>query len=158
MSKEFIMQMRPWFDEKEREAMNAYMMTDGFLTEFKNTEKFEEMISEFTGIKHCIVVNNGTISLTIAALALGVGIDDEVIIPNYTMIATPNSVKMIGANPVFVDVERDTLCLDLEQTKKAITKKTKAIMFVSANGRYPREDLEEYINKLEKESKTEEEG
>lgn len=144
MSKEFIMQMRPWFDDKERKAMNAYMMTDGFLTEFKNTEKFEEMISEFTGIKHCIVVNNGTISLTIAALALGIGMDDEVIVPNYTMIATPNSVKMIGANPVFVDAEPDTLCLDLEKVEQAITNKTRAIMLVSANGRFPKKSIEKY--------------
>ena len=43
MSEEFIMQMRPWFGDEERKAINSYMMTDGFLTEFKNTEKFEEM-------------------------------------------------------------------------------------------------------------------
>jgi perosamine synthetase len=144
MSEEFIMQMRPWFGDEERKAINSYMMTDGFLTEFKNTEKFEEMISKYTGIKHCIAVNNGTISLTIAALALGIGIDDEVIIPNYSMIATPNSVKMIGANPIFVDVEADTLSLDLGKVERAITKKTKAIMLVSANGRFPKKNIDEY--------------
>jgi perosamine synthetase len=54
------------------------------------------------------------------------------------MIATPNSVKMFGAEPVFVDVESETLCLDIEKVKKALTSKTKAIMHVSANGRYPK--------------------
>ena len=146
MDREFIMQMRPWFGEEEREAMNAYMLTDGFLTEFKNTQKFEQMIADFTGIKHCIVVNNGTISLTLAAIALHVGIGDEVIIPNYTMIATPNSIKMIGAKPVFVDVERETLCLDLDKAKNAITNKTKAMILVSANGRFPKEEIQTFRN------------
>ncbi|MDC0222860.1 DegT/DnrJ/EryC1/StrS aminotransferase family protein [Gammaproteobacteria bacterium] len=146
MDREFIMQMRPWFGEEEREAMNAYMLTDGFLTEFKNTQKFEQMIADYTGIKHCIVVNNGTISLTLAALALHVGIGDEVIIPNYTMIATPNSIKMIGAKPVFVDVEKETLCLDLDKAKNAITNKTKAMILVSANGRFPKEEIQTFRN------------
>ena len=99
---EFIMQMRPWFGDEEKQALCEYMDEDGFLTEFKKTAKFEQMIADFTGAKHCIVVNNGTISLTLAALAVGINAGDEVIVPNYTMIATPNSVKMIGAKPVFV--------------------------------------------------------
>lgn len=135
---EFIMQMRPWFGREEKQALSEYMDEDGFLTEFKRTAKFEEMIADFTGAKHCIVVNNGTISLTLAALAVGIKADDEVIVPNYTMIATPNSVKMFGAKPVFVDVERETLCMDIQKAKEAITPKTKAIMLVSANGRYPK--------------------
>ena len=105
--------------------------------EFKRTQRFEEMIAQYTGARHCIVVNNGTISLTLAALASGIGHGDEVIVPNYTMIATPNSIKMIGAVPIFVDVEVETLCLDINLVEKVITKKTKAIMLVTANGRYP---------------------
>jgi perosamine synthetase len=138
---EFIMQMRPLFGEEEKKALCDYMDEDGFITEFKRTEQFENMIADYTGAKHCIVVNNGTISLTLAALASGVEAGDEVIVPNYTMIATPNSVKMIGAVPVFVDVEPDTLCMDIEAARKAITSKTKAIMLVSANGRYPQADI-----------------
>jgi perosamine synthetase len=84
------------------------------------------------------VVNNGTISLTLAALALGIGPGDDVIVPNYTMIATPNSIKMIGANPLFVDVEPETLVLDIALARRAITPRTKAIMLVSANGRSPK--------------------
>ena len=67
--------------------------------------------------KHCIVVNV-TISLTLAALALDIKPGDEVLVPNFTMVATPNSIKMIGSKPVFVDVEKETLCLDIEQQKK----------------------------------------
>ena len=143
---DFIMQMRPWFGEEEKRALSEYMDEDGFLTEFKRTEKFEQMIADFTGAKHCIVVNNGTISLTLGALALGIEAGDEVIVPNYTMIATPNSVKMIGAKPVFVDVERETLCMDIERAKEAITPRTKAIMLVSANGRYPKAGIEAFVN------------
>ena len=104
----FIMQMRPWFGEEEKNAVCAYMEEDGFITEFKRTEKFEKMIAEYTKAKHCIVVNNGTVSLTLAAMACGIAAGDEVLVPNYTMIATPNSVKMFGAVPVFVDVEEES--------------------------------------------------
>jgi len=142
----FIMQMRPWFGDEEKKAVCDYMDEDGFITEFKRTEIFEEMIAEYTGAKNCIVVNNGTVSLTIAAIALGIEANDEVIVPNYTMIATPNSVKMIGAKPVFVDVEPETLCLDIDLVKKAITDKTKAIMLVSANGRYPSAGIRAFEN------------
>jgi perosamine synthetase len=144
MMQKFIPQMQPWFDEKEKGAIGEYMDEGGFITEYKRTERFEKMIADFTGAKHCIVVNNGTISLTLAAMATGVKADDEVIVPNYTMIATPNSVKMFGAIPVFVDVEPETLCLDIELARKAITDKTKAIMLVSANGRYPKAGIDAF--------------
>jgi perosamine synthetase len=134
----FIMQMRPHFGEEEKKAICEYMDEDGFITEFKRTEQFEQMIAEYTGAKHCVVVNNGTISLTLAAMAVGVQAGDEIIVPNYTMIATPNSVKMFGAVPIFVDVEPETLCLDIEKVKQALTIKTRAIILVSANGRYPK--------------------
>ena len=115
MKTDFIMQMRPLFGDEEKKAVCDYMDEDGFITEFKRTEQFERMIADYTGAKHCIVVNNGTISLTLAAMAAGIQAGDEVIVPNYTMIATPNSIKMFGALPVFVDVEPETLCLDIEK-------------------------------------------
>lgn len=132
-----IPQMEPWFGPEEKQLLMDYMDEGGWLTEHKRTAAFEQKLADYTGAKHCIVVNNGTISLTLAALAVGIGHGDEVVVPNYTMIASPNSVKMIGATPVFVDVEAETLCIDLAQAEAAITPKTKAIMFVSANGRYP---------------------
>jgi perosamine synthetase len=113
----------------------------GWLTEFKQTAEFEKRIADYTGAKHCIVVNNGTISLTLIAIAAGIKAGDEILVPNYTMIATPNSVKMVGAVPVFVDVEEDTLCMDIECARKSITHKTKALFFVNANGRYPRSGI-----------------
>ena len=134
----YINQMEPWFGDEERNSINDYFNEGGWITEFKRTKIFEDMIAEYTGAKYCIVVNNGTISLTLAAMVCGIEAGDEIIVPNYTMIATPNSVKMIGAVPIFVDVEPETLCLDIEKVKKAVTSKTKAIIMVSANGRYPK--------------------
>lgn len=145
MEERFIPQMEPWFDEREKQAVNEYMEEGGWITEFKRTAKFEQMIAEYTGAKYCVVVNNGTISLTLAAMACGIEAGDEVIVPNFTMIATPNSVKMFGAKPVFVDVEPETLCLDIEKVKEAITPKTKAIMFVNANGRYPKCGIDSFV-------------
>lgn len=136
--------MEPWFGVEEKEAICKYMDENGWITEFKHTTEFEKRVAEYTNSKHCIVVNNGTISLTLMAIAAGISAGDEVIVPNYTMIATPNSIKMIGAIPVFVDVEIDTLCLDIEKVKKSITSKTKAIFLVNANGRYPKSGIENF--------------
>jgi len=144
-----IPQMIPYFNNNEASSLASYMESGGFLTEFKQTEKFEQLISEFTGTRNAIVVNNGTVSLSLMLLACEIGHGDEVIVPNYTMIATPNSVVSVGAKPVFVDVEESTLCLDLSKVIEAITPKTKAIMFVSANGRYPNWDISELIKVCE---------
>lgn len=142
---DFIPQMEPWFGSEEKIAISNYMDEGGWLTEFKHTQEFEKRIADYTGAKHCIVVNNGTISLTLMAIAAGIEHGDEVIVPNYTMIATPNSIKMIGAIPVFVDVEPETLCMDFEKMKSAVTNKTKAVIFVNANGRNPIVDFENFI-------------
>lgn len=136
--------MEPWFGDEERLAIDAYMRKNGWITEFKKTQEFENVLAEYAGTKHCIVVNNGTISLTLAAVAADIKSGDEVIVPNYTMIASPNSIKMFGATPVFVDVESETLCLDIHLVEKAITDKTKAIMLVLANGRYPESGIKAF--------------
>jgi len=132
---DFIQQMEPCFDDKEINAINAYMQSGGWLTEHKVTRAFEEEIKKFTGAKYCFAVNNGTISLSVALLALGIKPGDEVIVPDLTMIATPNSAHLIGAKPVFVDVESETLCMDFEAMQKVVTEKTRAIIYVSFNGR-----------------------
>ena len=143
-------QMEPWFGEEEKQAINEYMNEGGWLTEFKRTKEFEQRIAEYTGAKHCVVVNNGTISLTLMAMAAGVQAGDEVIVPNYTMIATPNSIKMFGAIPVFVDVEPETLCMDISLVENAITSKTKAILYVNANGRNPKAGIDKFVDLAKK--------
>ena len=129
--------METWFDYQEKEALNDYMTKGGWLTEFEETFKFQNKIKKFTGAKHCFVVNNGTISLTIMAMAAGIKAGDEVLVPNYTMVATPNSLMMFGAIPKFIDVDPLTLCISIKEIKKNISRKTKAIFLMNANGRYP---------------------
>ena len=132
---EFINQMEPWFGIEEKEALYKYMDEGGWITEFKKTFEFQDLIKEFTGAKHCFVVNNGTISLTIMAMAAGIKAEDEVLVPNYTMVATPNSLKMFGAKPKFIDVDPKTLCISVEEIRKNTTSKTKAVFLMNANGR-----------------------
>lgn len=132
-----INQMEPSFDDKERDALNKYMASGGWVTEFTKTREFEKSIVEFTGSRFCSVVSNGTMSLSIALMACGVGRGDEVIVPDYTMVATPNAVELIGAKAVFVDISAKNLCMDFDKMRQAITPKTRAVILVSINGRYP---------------------
>jgi len=132
-----INQMEPWIGEEEKRSMVEYLDSGGWLTEFKKTREFEQMIADYVGSKYAVVVNNGTVSLIIALMALGIKGEDEVIVPDYTMIASANSVVLAGAKPVLVDIDPSDLCLDLGKAERAITLKTKAIMFVSINGRCP---------------------
>lgn len=132
-----INQMEPWISEEEKSAMMEYLDSGGWLTEFKKTREFEHMIAEYVGSKYVSVVNNGTVSLTIALMALGIKGGDEVIVPDYTMIASANVVVLAGARPVLVDIDPSNLCLDLQLAEQAITPRTKAIMLVSINGRCP---------------------
>lgn len=134
-SKKFINQMEPWHGKEEKKAVVDYLDSGGWLMEFKKTEEFEKMICDFTGAKYCSVLPNGTISLVLALMALGVKKGDEVIVPDFTMIATPNAVLMAGARPVLADIDEDSFCLNPELAAKAITPKTKAVFHVSINGR-----------------------
>lgn len=142
---DFMPQMEPSFDEKERNAMNEYMASDAWLMEFKKTREVEKMIAEYTGAKYCSIMPNGTLSLTAALMAFGIGVGDEVIVPDFTMSATANAVEVLGAKTVFVDIERDTLCMDFDKMKEAVTPKTKAVMLVSISGRYG-ESLFDFID------------
>lgn len=141
---EYICQMKPSFDSMEQEALNKYMSSGGWVTEFKKTREFEKEIAEYTGADYCSVMCNGTLSLTVALLACGVQAGDEVIVPDFTMVATANAAELIGAKVVFADIDINNLCLDFEKMKSAVTEKTKAVMLVSINGRYPNH-LEDFV-------------
>jgi perosamine synthetase len=129
--------MAPWIDEHEVAHMSEYLRSGAWLTEFRKTAEFEEMVARYTGAKHCIVVANGTVSMSIALWARGIGPGDEVLVPDVTMIATPNAVRLVGATPVLVDVEPATLCMDLALAERALTPRTKAVSLVTLNGRAP---------------------
>ncbi len=96
--------------------------------------ELEERLAAYTGSKHCITVANGTDALQIAQMALGIGPDDEVITPGFTYIATAETVALLRAKPVYVDIDPRTYNLDPELLEAAITSKTKAIIPVSLYG------------------------
>ncbi|MBF4248227.1 DegT/DnrJ/EryC1/StrS family aminotransferase, partial [Vibrio anguillarum] len=96
--------------------------------------ELEQRLIAYTGAKHCITVANGTDALQIAQMALGVGPCDEVITPGFTYIATAETVALLGAKPVYVDVCPKTYNLDPAKLEAAITPRTKAIIPVSLYG------------------------
>lgn len=96
--------------------------------------ELEAVLAKFTGAKHCISVSSGTDAQLMALMALDIGPGDEVIVPDFSFFATAEVVLLVGATPVFIDINEKTYNLDSEQLEKAITKKTKAIMPVSLYG------------------------
>lgn len=107
--------------------------------------ELEERLEIYTGAKHCITVASGTEALLISLMALGVGRGDEVITTPFTFAATVEVIALLGATPVFVDIEPDTCNIDAKLIEIAITPKTKAIMPVSLYGQPS--DMDE-INKI----------
>lgn len=96
--------------------------------------ELEEKLAEYTGAKYCITCANGTDALQIALMALGIGPGDEVITPGFTYIATAETVALLGATPVYVDIDAKTYNLDPSLLEAAITSRTKAIIPVSLYG------------------------
>ena len=96
--------------------------------------ELESQLSQFTGARHCISVANGTDALQIALMALNIGPGDEVITPGFTYIATAETVAVLGAKPVYVDINPQTYNLDPDLLEAAISPKTKAIIPVSLYG------------------------
>ncbi len=96
--------------------------------------ELEEKLAHYVGTKHCIGVSSGTDGLLIALMALGVGHGDEVITTSFTFIATAETIALLGAKPVFVDIDPETYNLDPTLLEAAITSKTRAIMPVSLYG------------------------
>jgi UDP-2-acetamido-2-deoxy-ribo-hexuluronate aminotransferase len=96
--------------------------------------ELEEKLAAYTGSKYCITVANGTDALQIAQMALGIGPGDEVITPGFTYIATAETVALLGAKPVYVDIDPRTYNLNTALLEAAITPRTKAIVPVSLYG------------------------
>ncbi|WP_336939101.1 DegT/DnrJ/EryC1/StrS family aminotransferase [Acinetobacter modestus] len=96
--------------------------------------ELEEKLAAYVGAKYCITCANGTDALQIAQMAFGIGPGDEVITPGFTYIATAETVALLGAKPVYVDVNSKTYNLDVGKLEAAITPKTKAIIPVSLYG------------------------
>lgn len=96
--------------------------------------ELEEKLAAYVGAKYCITVANGTDALQIAQMAFGIGPGDEVITPGFTYIATAETVALLGAKPVYVDIDPRTYNLDVSRLEAAITPRTKAIIPVSLYG------------------------
>lgn len=96
--------------------------------------QLEEQLAQLVGAKHCITCANGTDALQVAQMAFGIGPGDEVITPGFTYIATAETVAVLGAKPVYVDIDPRSFNLDPAQLEAAITPRTKAIIPVSLYG------------------------
>ncbi len=96
--------------------------------------ELERRLADYVGVKHCISCANGTDALQIAQMALDIGPGDEVITPGFTYIATAETVALLGARPVYVDIDPATYLIDPDRIEAAITPRTKAIIPVSLYG------------------------
>ncbi|MDH5449185.1 MAG: DegT/DnrJ/EryC1/StrS family aminotransferase [Candidatus Bathyarchaeota archaeon] len=128
---------KPLLGEEEVKAV-AKVLRSGLLT--SRTEggsmvgRFEDAFARFVKAKHAVSVNSGTAALHLSLLASKVGHGSEVIVPSFTFVSTAETVVLVGAKPVFVDVNPDTYNIDAEKIGKAITKKTRAIIPVDLFG------------------------
>src|SRR5262249_38347491 len=125
----------PQFDDAERKALNEVLESRvWWRTPGTKTLEFEQAFARFHGARHGIAVTNGTAALEITMAALGIGSGDEVIVPNFTFVATASAVLFANALPVLVDVRPDTYCLDPQLAEAAITPRTKAMVAVHMGG------------------------
>jgi len=112
----------------------ARVLAHGMYVLGPEVSELEQSLAEFAGTKHCVACANGTDALQIAQMAFGIGPGDEVIVPGFTFIATAETVALLGAKPVYVDIDPRTYNIDPALIEAAITPRTKAIMPVSLFG------------------------
>jgi len=125
----------PQFDEKEQNALNEVLESRvWWSTPGTRTLAFEQSFAKFHGASHGIAVTNGTAALEVTMAALGINAGDEVILPNFTFVATASAVLFANALPVLVDVDPETYCIDPDLVDVAITPRTKAIIAVHMGG------------------------
>jgi dTDP-4-amino-4,6-dideoxygalactose transaminase len=131
---------RPWprwpiFDETEEQAILEVVRSGKWWSvEGTKVREFEEAFARFQDAQFAVCVTNGTAALEVALRAAHIGCGDEVIVPPYTFIATATAVLAVGATPVFVDVEEESLNIDPTKIEEAITPRTRAIIPVHIAG------------------------
>lgn len=124
----------PNFIGNEKKYVDECMDTVWISSVGKYISAFESKYADYFDVRHALSCCNGTVALHLPLLAMGIGPGDEVIVPTFTYIATANAVAYCGATPVFCDCDPQTWNLDVEDAKRRITKKTKAIIPVHMYG------------------------
>jgi dTDP-4-amino-4,6-dideoxygalactose transaminase len=133
MSKRTIPISLPSMGEDECQAVREPILS-GWLTQGPKVAEFEKNFAARHQVKHALATTSCTTALHLALVAMGIGPGDEVIVPSFTWVATPNVVLYCGATPVFADVRRDTFNLDPDQVAARITSRTRAIIAVHLFG------------------------
>jgi len=130
----FIPISKPSITQKEIDYVVDAVQSGWVSSLGKYIDVFEKNFADYCGTKYAVTTSNGTSALHLTLASFGIGPGDEVIIPDLTFIATANAVNYVGADVITVDVNEDTLCINIEEVKKAITKNTKAIIPVHLYG------------------------
>ena len=126
--------LQPFIDKSEINNVLNCLQTGWLSSKGVYVKKFENKFTQFLGGGYAVSVTNGTAAIELGLASLGVGKGDEVILPNFTFGATINAVINIGAKPVVVDIDKAKWTISVDQIKKNITKKTKAILIVHVYG------------------------
>ena len=126
-----INHIEPYYGKAEQQAMDKYLKSGGFMTEHTVTREFERLLAAFLGVPYVSCVPNGTSAIYLSLLAAGIGKGDKVLVPDLTMVATANAVRMTGAEPILVDIDPWNFCLDIH----AVHSEAKAMIYVDLNGR-----------------------
>jgi perosamine synthetase len=124
---------KPDIGPAEEEAVLG-VLRSGMLAMGKKTAEFEEAWAAYCGVKHAVLMSNGTVALEAILRGLGIGPGDEVITVSFTFNATVSTILQAGARPVFVDIRADDFCMDPDLVEAAITPRTKAILPVHLYG------------------------
>ncbi|MFH1584010.1 MAG: DegT/DnrJ/EryC1/StrS aminotransferase family protein, partial [Actinomycetota bacterium] len=130
----FIPVNEPLISDESKKYVNIALDTGWISSAGVFVDKFEKDFAKFLGIKYAIAVSSGTAALHVALLAAGLGKNDEVIVPAFTMAATWLAVLYVGAKPIFIDCESDTFNINPTLIEEKITKRTKAIIPVHVYG------------------------
>lgn len=133
---EFLPFSRPAMGVEELAAVKE-VLESGWITTGPKNQALEQAFCQLTGNQHAIAVSSATAGMHITLMALKIGKGDEVITPSLTWVSTLNMISLLGATPVMVDVDRDTLMVTPEAIESAITPRTKAIIPVHYAGAPP---------------------
>ncbi len=134
MTTELLPYGRQWIDDDDIAAV-IEVLTSDYLTTGPSVETFERALAERVGAPHAVAVSNGTAALHACCAVLGLGPGDEVLVPAVTFVASANCVRYVGAEPVFVDVHPRSGLLDVEDARRRVTPRTRAILPVHLTGR-----------------------